>query len=153
MSLRIKACSHAASRLAKSLGAAPGRQVRHAARTGRFLERPGLSVTLGRRCVCVSTSERQLPSACRSTGVYSSSLLLLASAPFPVAPRPPDRARRGTRARQRHATRAPDFCFCSKINPLLITAAVIFTVWFCSSLNTGFYLRTYMLELRVEMMW
>lgn len=57
------------------VGGAPGRQVRHAARTGRILEGPGLSESRGPS----SASVRQLPSACRGSGVYSSSLLLLGS--------------------------------------------------------------------------
>lgn len=48
---------------------------------------PALPVTPDRWRVCLNNSARQLSSACRRTGVYSSSLLPLGvPAPFPVAP-------------------------------------------------------------------
>lgn len=71
-------------------------QVRDVGGTGRFLEQPRLSVTLDCRCVCLNTSVCQLSSACRGTGVYSSSLLLLGLTCFPVAPGPANQARHGT---------------------------------------------------------
>lgn len=57
-------------------------------------------------CVCVGASVRQLPSACRGSGVYSSSLLLLGSARFPVAPSPTSQDRRGSATRLGLATSA-----------------------------------------------
>ncbi|CAF87959.1 unnamed protein product [Tetraodon nigroviridis] len=64
---------------------------------------PRLSATLDRGCACVGASVRQLPSACRATGVYSSSLSL----PGPLHPLSP----RGLPTGQRHA---PNFCFSFK---------------------------------------
>lgn len=91
--LCINACSHAASELPRALAALRGH--RWDTEWGQAGSWSGLvSVTLDRWCVCVSTSVRQLPSACRSTGVYSSSLLLLTAARLPVTPRPTNRARR-----------------------------------------------------------
>lgn len=86
--------------VARRLGCTHRRQVRHVERTGRFLEQPHLSVTLGRWCVCLSTNVCQLPSACRGIGVYSSSLLILGLTRFPVAPGPANRARHGTRQKR-----------------------------------------------------
>lgn len=57
------------------------------------------------------------------------------------------RAYQPGQTRQRHTTRARNFCFSSKINPLLITAALIFMVRLHSSLNSSFYLRSYMMEM------
>lgn len=108
---------------ARRLGCIHWRQVRHVAGTGRFLEQPHLSVTLDRWCVCLNTSVCQLSSACRGTGVYNSSLLLLGLTRFPFAPGPANQARYGTR-RRTSSTRLrlghPALAFVQKLNLLLV---------------------------------
>lgn len=51
--------------------------------------------------------------------------------------------------RQRRTTRPRNFCFSSKINPLLITATLIFMVRVHSSSKGRFYLRSYVIEASV----
>lgn len=104
-------------------GCKHGRQVRHVEGRGWFLEQPHLSVTLDRWCVCLYTSMCQLSSACRSTGVYSSSLLLLGLTCFPVAPGPTNKARHGTR-QKKSATRLglghPVLAFVQKLSLFML---------------------------------
>lgn len=107
-------CAHMAN-VARRLGCMHERQVRHVAGTRRFLEQAHLSVTLDHRCVCLNTSVCQLSSACRGSGVYSFSLLLLGLTCFPVASGPASQARQKSSA-IRFKLGLPGLSFVQKLN-------------------------------------
>lgn len=125
-------------RTAKSLGGAPGRQVRHAARTGRQDLGGGAPVSLR-----LWTGDVPVPAPARVSCPQRAEPLECTApvccSPAPLHPLSP----RGLPTGQR---RTRDFCFSSKMNPLLITAALIYMVRLHSSLNTRFSLRAHMTE-------
>lgn len=127
-------------RVARGLGRTHGRQVRHVEGTGRFLERPLPSVTLDRIRVCLNTSVRQLSSAGRGTGVYSSSLPLLGLTRFPVAPgarRPGQTWARADDKRRTAQAWSPRSRLCSKTKPVLVFAQKLLYMISYFSLKTA----------------